>query len=86
MDVSSIRPFCHLCKYAVQAYIYTNTIVDIESNMVFRGASVGVIRDIISEYRDATDKYDEAMMELRGAAIYEPNRLIGILRHCVPTR
>lgn len=86
MDVSSIQPFCHLCKYAVQAYCYNEMVIDVESNMVFRGNTVGVIKDIISEYRDANDKYQETMLQFQGASYYEPTRLAEILRKCVGTK
>lgn len=86
MDVSSIQQFCHLCKYAVQAYIYTNMIIDVESNVVFRGASIGVIKDIISDYRDANDKYQETMLQFQGASMYDPMRLKSLLQRCVPTK
>ena len=84
MEVSAIEPFCELCKLATQAYIYTNTIVDIESNVVFRGASVGVIKDIISGYSDAAEKYHETMLNFRGGAAYDTDRLYAVLQKCVP--
>ena len=86
MDVSSIRPFCQLCEYAVKAYIYVNLIMLIESNMVVKGAELGVIKDIVSRYEDANDKYEEQLIAMGGSQIYEPDRLRNILLRMVPKR
>ena len=86
MDVSSIEPFKKLCEYAVKSYIYTNLIFDIESNVVFRGQELGVIKDIVGQYSDSEDKYTEQLLAFGGAAIYEPDRLRNILIRCVPKR
>lgn len=86
MDVSLITPFEDLCEYAVKAYIYTNLIFSIETNMVHRGMELGVIKDIVSSYADANEKYNEALLALGGAEIYDPERLSGILQRMVPKR
>ena len=86
MDVSSIEPFKKLCEYAVKSYIYTNLIFDVESNLVFRGQELGVIKDIVGQYSDSEDKYNDMLKEFGGAAIYEPDRLRNILIRCVPKR
>lgn len=84
MDVSSLKPFEQVCLYAVQAYIYTRTIVRIESNLVMRGADVGVIRSIVDSYNQANEKYEEELMNLGGASVYSPDRLKHLLTMMVP--
>ena len=87
MEVSLLRPFCDLCRYAVQAYIYSNMIIDVESNMVYRGATVGVIRDLVQSYADANEKYEEILTTtFHGAAHYDVARTIFLLQKCVPGR
>lgn len=86
MDVSSIRTFSLLCEYAVKAYIYVNSIMTIESNLVTRGVELGVVKDIVSSYSDANEKYEEQLLAMAGAQIYEPDRLRNILLRMVPKR
>lgn len=86
MDVSTLRPFVHVCEAAVKAYIYTNLIMKIESNVVFRGAEIGVMRDIVNSYAEANERYEECLLQMGGAEVYDPQRLVGILRRMVPKK
>lgn len=53
---------------------------------MFRGQELGVIKDIVGQYSDSEDKYNDMLKEFGGAAIYEPDRLRNILIRCVPKR
>ena len=86
MDVSLHESFNKVCEYAVKAYIYTKLIFSIESNLVVRGMDIGIMKDIVSNYADANEKYDEQLIALGGAEIFDPERLSGILRRMVPKR
>lgn len=86
MDVSSIATFSQLCEYATKAYIYNKLIFDIETNAVLRGADIGVMREIVSNYSDANEKYDELIITMGGAETFDPRRLHGILARMVPRK
>lgn len=86
MDVSVVYPFIELCEFAVKAYIYTKLIFQIESNLVVYGADIGVMKDIVSQYADANEKYDEQIIQLGGAELLDADRLPGILMRMVPRR
>jgi hypothetical protein len=86
MDVSSDLPFIDACIYAVQQYIYNELVFAVESNMVVHGMEIGVFRDIIGEFKGAEEKYNEALLALGGAEIYDPSRLKNILTRMVPRR
>ena len=86
MDVSTLRPFVHVCELATKAYIYTHLKMKIESNMVFRGAEIGVMAEFVNAYADANDQYDEALLQLGGAEFYDPTRLHFLLSKCLPKR
>lgn len=86
MDVSVVYPFIQLCELAVKAYIYTNLIFKIESNVVYRGMDLGVMKDIVTQYADANEKYDEQIIQLGGAEVLDADRLYGILTRMVPKR
>lgn len=72
MDVSVVRPFAEICLEAVKAYIYKKLIFKIESNAVMRGAEVGVMKDIVSSYADANEKYKELLLQVGGAETFDP--------------
>ena len=84
MDVSSLNPFEQICEWATKQYIYTNMIFKIETNLVYRGVELGIFKDIVSSYADATDKLEELYLSLGGNEYYDPERLIGILSRIVP--
>lgn len=86
MEVSTIHPFAQICEYAVKAYIYNNLIFEIESNMVFKGADIGVMKEIVENYRDANEKYDELLIAVGGAEHLDTKRLKDILQRCIPKK
>lgn len=86
LDVNSIETFKALCEYATKSYIWAEKIVDIESNAIMRGVELGVVKDIVSSYADANEKYSELLLAFGGAQVYDPDRLPGILRLMVPSR
>ena len=86
MDVTEIAPFTQLCEQAVKAYIYTNLIFDIETNLVYRGMDLGIIKDIVNGYSDANEKYDELIIACGGANVFDPDRLKILLTKMVPSR
>lgn len=84
MEVSSIQPFSLLCEFAIKAYIWTRLSVKLDSNAVFRGAEVGIVKDIVSDYRDANEKYDEQLLQLGGAEMFDSSRQYRFLSALVP--
>lgn len=79
LDVSAIPPFAKVCVYAIKAYIYKKLIFNIETNAVFHGQEIGVMRDIVSTYADANEKYDEAMKGFAGGDFLDATRLKHVL-------
>lgn len=84
MDVSSLRTFAQLCEYAVKAYCYNQLIFKVESNLVFRGVELGVMKDIVNSYSEANERFEEFLLAFQGAQTYEPDQLDQILRYMVP--
>lgn len=83
-DVSLIAPFTQLCEQAVKAYLYNKLLMVVETGLVWRGAEIGVAKDIVSSYSDANEKYDELLIACGGADIMSSQRLYHILSHMVP--
>ena len=85
MDSSLIRPFSQVCMAATKAYIYAQLYMKVESNMVLRGAELGSFKELINSYADANDKYEEALLSMGGAEMFDPvrqrNMLIQIMSY-----
>ena len=86
MDVSTIEPFVELCVCAVKSYIYTQLIFQVETNLVVRGVELGVMKDLVNSYADQEEHYQELLIQLGGAEIFDPDRLKNILQKMVPRR
>jgi len=44
---------------AVKAHIYVNTIINLNKGMVYGGHELSIIKDIIDEYKDSNQEYNE---------------------------
>lgn len=59
----SFRAFAKLVEYAVKAYIYNEYIVEMDMAELRGGRALGKFRDIIEEYSDANQMYDDYLTE-----------------------
>lgn len=79
MDVSSIDFFAKSVTNAVKAYIYQKLIFQIETNTVYRGMEIGIMRDIVNTYADANEKYIESLKMFSGGELLDVERAKNIL-------
>lgn len=84
MGLDSIDIFRNLCVEAVKSYIYNVLIYEIETNVTYRGMEIGVMKDLVSGYSDANDKYEELLIEMTGSEIMDIDRVTSILRLALP--
>lgn len=61
IERSSWEPFADLMVYATQMFIYNNLVIDIDQAAMRSGIQIGSIKDLIYEYKDAEEKFREAM-------------------------
>lgn len=80
MENGSIDVFKRLCVAAVKAYIYNTLIFEIETNVVYRGMDIGVMKDIVSSYSDANSTYNEELQQMTGREVMDSQRLSGIIK------
>ena len=83
MEISSVEPFAQCVVQATKAYIYNKLIFEIESNAVYHGMEIGVMKDIVSSYSEANERYTEALANFAGGEFFDPERTINILRNMV---
>ncbi len=50
-----------MCVLATKAYIYNNVVIDAESEVIIQGLPKGKINDIIGEYADSLEMYNELL-------------------------
>lgn len=73
-SLSNIPPaawkhFKKLVEYAVKAYIYNNTVIPMDEAQIAGGMSIGRFREIIDNYADANELYEEQMNKWQKIAI-----------------
>jgi hypothetical protein len=61
----AIPPFCKLVEYAVKAYIYNTSLIEMGDAQLRMGQELGVYKDTIMEWREANDLYDEQLKKWR---------------------
>lgn len=77
--------FSTVVMLAVKTYIYTQLSLAIESNAVIHGAEIGAIKNIVDSYSDANEKYEEELIKLGGAEVFDPARTARILQRVIGT-
>jgi len=49
----------HLAVLLTKAYIYNSMVIEINKGVLYNGHELGIIKDIIDEYKDAQEQYTE---------------------------
>lgn len=57
----AIPAFSELCTLAVKAYIYNQMIITMDQGQLSGGQSLGTFKEIIMEWRDSNETYDERL-------------------------
>lgn len=85
--LSSLQPrsyqtFAQLCVLACKSYIYTNTIVRMDEGVVIGGYQIGAFKNIIDQYSDAEEKYNEMLEKdwSKVAVFNDPQEFVKHLR------
>lgn len=73
-DFSEIKPayiqqFSRLIRFATQAYIYNNLIIEIDQSVIRGGSDIGRFKDIVDGYADANQMYEDQLKLWRKLAI-----------------
>lgn len=61
ISIQSIPAFAKLCELATKAYIYNQKIVEIDQAFLSGGQALGTFREVVSEYREAEEQYQEQL-------------------------
>jgi len=70
-----VKQFCKLVILATKAWIYNETVIDLDMGYLYKGMEVGRVREIIDSYADSAELYSEFLEEYRGVGfMMDPNR------------
>ena len=72
---SAVYPLMQLVECATKMYIYNQLALQIDSMRMEGGSDFGKFKDIVESYADQNEKYDELLMEFRGGASLDPDRI-----------
>lgn len=76
---SAIMPLARLIECATKIFIYNTLVLKIDAVRIEGGYEMSKFRDIVESYQDQFDKYDELLMEFRGGALLDPERMARIV-------
>lgn len=79
MEPSAIRALTNLCLCATQRYIANKLRVPVNETEIVAGMEIGVIKDLVNEYREEAQKYDELLKKLLGAMRYDKRAVSRII-------
>ena len=76
---SAIMPLARLIECATKIFIYNTLVLKIDAVRIEGGYEMSKFRDIVESYQDQFDRYDELLMEFRGGALLDPERMARIV-------
>lgn len=85
MDINMIQTFNQLAEIATKMKIHNRLLFKVETNLQRYGYDIGVAKDLISEWKDLGDKYDELLIALGGVSHFSYDRLRVILSKMTPS-
>jgi hypothetical protein len=83
MNQSGILALRRLCLCATQRYIATKLRVPIDETEVVAGLEIGVIKDIVNDYTQKAEQYDDCLRRLTGALRYDPRTISKLIYHAL---
>lgn len=66
--------FSKLCIYAVEAYIFNTMYIALGEGEIYGGHQLGQVKEIIDNYRDSNEKYDEYLNNDWAKAVFHNNK------------
>ncbi|SPF56585.1 hypothetical protein SBF1_9290004 [Candidatus Desulfosporosinus infrequens] len=69
----------NMVEFATKAYIYNSMWIKINQGYLQGGQALDAIKDVISSYADASERFDEALKKFRGAATFSTENFRDIL-------
>lgn len=79
LNDSALYPLMQLMECAVKAYIYNTMVLKIDALKIEGGYEQSKFREIVESYADQNEKYDELLLEFRGGATLDPERIARIV-------
>lgn len=76
---SAVYPLVKLTECATKAYIFNKLALKIDAMRMEGGYDFGRFKEIVDSYQDQNERYDELLMEFRGGALLDPERIARVI-------
>lgn len=80
LNNDAIDTFSQLVIFATKRYIYNTLYLRVERGMIASGTPLSVLQNLISEYSDSDERYREALLEFRGATMFDDSTRRALFR------
>lgn len=74
-----IRPLQDMTLYATQMVIWNKLSIRLNQGMLVGGQTLDAVKMIVDQYEGAEERFDAALMKMRGASVLQPNELPHLL-------
>lgn len=74
-----IKPLQQMTLYACQMVIHNKLAIRLNQGMLVGGQTLEAVKEIVDKYEDAEERFEEALMKMRGASVMQPNQLPHLL-------
>jgi uncharacterized membrane protein len=83
INQSSYIPFADAVINATKYFIYNTLVIEIDAAATRGGVTIGSLRDIIFEYKDAEEKYTAAIDTFTATERYDPRTFNELAKMCL---
>lgn len=83
LNNSGIVALKKLSLCATQRYIANQLRVSIDETQVVAGMEIGIIKEIVNDYLQKAEDYDNLLIKVKGAMMYEPRTFSKLVRYMI---
>ena len=79
LNDSAVYSLMQLIECATKAYVYNTLVLKIDAAKLEGGYEFGKFKEIVESYADQNEKYDELLLNFRGGALLDPERIARVI-------
>ena len=83
MDTGTISNLTQLVLNATRTFIYNKLIIKVDANEIIAGHSIGKFKDIIEEYKDSEERWEELLMQFKASNDIRPEAMERLVRFMI---
>jgi len=71
LNNGAVVPLSKLILIATKVYIWVTLTIQIDQAMLSGGQELGKFKDVVDRYQEELEKYDDALLKLRGSTLFD---------------